>query len=281
MKRIEYINDHNLHYNKEIINSLQKFNISQRGYREKDFQHFYVFEDDTLMGVCHSKLASDWCHIENIYYQDKDVLKALLNDLIDYYDQRMLGIQFNTIIPQRVEDFKSLDFIEKGSLKDMPEGGENVFLILKDHHLYETDNDYHIASSNQPIKEHSKIMKAKNRAIRKKLKYSSEKVDVQYVVLADGQFIGGIYGNIQYDFLFINILFVDENYRGQNIATKLMELIEEEANRRDVYNIYITTFEFQALDFYKKHGYKIVMIIDDYPVGYKEYTVYKKLPHTI
>jgi GNAT superfamily N-acetyltransferase len=120
-------------------------------------------------------------------------------------------------------------------------------------------------------------MKEKNRAIRKKLNYSSEKIDVQYVVLADGQFIGGIYGNIQYDYLFINILFVDEDYRGLSIATKLMELIEEEAERRDVYNIYITTFEFQALDFYKKHGYKTVMVIDDFPVGFKEYTVYKKL----
>jgi N-acetylglutamate synthase-like GNAT family acetyltransferase len=281
MKKIEFINDHNLYYNKEIINRLQKFNISQRGYREKDFQHFYVFEDDNLIGVCHTKLASDWCHIVNIYYQDKDVLKALLNDLIVYYDQRMIGVQYQTIIPQRVEDFTSLNFERKGALKDMPEGGENVFLILKDYQLYETDNDYHMASTDRPIKEHSKIMKAKNRAIRKKLNYSSEKVDVQYVVLTDGQFIGGIYGNIQYDFLFINILFVDEDYRGLSIATKLMELIEEEANRRDVYNIYITTFEFQALDFYKKHGYKIVMIIDDYPVGYKEYTVYKKLPHTI
>ena len=277
MGKIQYINDQNLAYKDHIINGLHKYNKSQRGYREKDYQHFYVFEDEKLIGASHTKLASDWCHIKSIYYQDIEVLKAILNDIIEYYGMLMHGIQYNSIIPERVNDFKKLGFQQKGKLEDMPKGGENIFLILTEINTYQTDNEYEVISSDRPVDKLSKTMKKKNKRIRKKLNYSTERTDLQFVVLDDGKFAGGIYGNVQYDYLFNNVLFVKEDYRGQNMATNLMELIEEEAKERGITNIYITTFEFQALDFYKKHGYQVVMIIDDYPVGYKEYTVYKKL----
>jgi hypothetical protein len=56
-----------------------------------------------------------------------------------------------------------------------------------------------------------------------------------------------------------------------------MRLIEDEAKRRNIYNLYLTTFEFQALNFYQKKGYKKVMEIDDFPIGFKEFTVFKNI----
>ncbi|MCF7924677.1 MAG: GNAT family N-acetyltransferase [Candidatus Izimaplasma sp.] len=277
MSKIKYINDKDFKYSEDIKKGLQSYNQSQAGYREKDYQHFYVFEDKKLVGASHTKMASDWCHIRKIYYQDLDVLKALLNDIKNYYKHKVEGIRVHTVLPNRVDDYKAMGFIEKGRLEDMPSGGENVFLLTTDLEHHEIDKEYASQSSNVPIKTYDKVLKKENKKIRENLNFSTEVVDIQYVVLEDGKFIGGIYGNFKYDYLFINILFVDKKYRGLGIASKLMELIEAESAKREVYNIYLTTFEFQALGFYKKRGYEEVMDIYDYPIGFKEYTVYKNI----
>jgi len=277
MHDIKYIHDKDFKYNEAIIEGLKSYNKSQAGYREKDYRHFYIFEDGTLIGACHTKMAVDWCHIKNIYYTNIDVLKALMNDLRTYYKDKVEGIRFNSVFPKRVDDFKSIGFVEKGKLKNMPEGGENVFLLNTDFDVYETNRDYEKKSSDDPVQPYDKVMKKENRKIRQSLNFSAEVVDIQYVVLDGDRFIGGVYGNFQYDYLFVNVLYVDEHYRGQNIASNLMDMIETEAKRRGVHNIYITTYEFQALGFYKKRGYEEVMEIYDYPKGFKEFTVHKRL----
>ena len=275
MSNIQYINDKDFKYSKDIKKGLHAYNQSQAGYREKDYQHFYVFDDKKLVGASHTKMASDWCHIKKIYYQDLKTLKALMNDIKKYYKNKVEGIRLQTVLPNRVDDYKKIGFIEKGKLADMPSGGENVFLLITDMNYYEINKDYEKKSSDKPIKTYDKVLKKKNKKIRENLNFSSETIDIQYVVLDDGKFVGGIYGNFQYDYLFINILFVDKEYRGQNIASNLMDIIENEALKRGVTNIYLTTFEFQALGFYKNRGYKKIITIYDYPIGFDEYTVYK------
>jgi N-acetylglutamate synthase-like GNAT family acetyltransferase len=277
LARFEFIDDKEFKYNEDIIKGLQAYNRSQTGYREKDKQNFYVCDGDEVIGACHSKMASDWCHIKRIYYKNVDVLKNLLNDVKEYYKGKVEGIQFSSVLPTLVEDFKTLGYIEKGRLEDMPEGGENVFLLSTDFMPYETSKEYDIQSTEERIEQYDNILKQENRKLRKSLNFSSETVDVQFVVLDNGKFVGGIYGNFKYDYLFINVLFVGEKYRGRHIATTLMDLIENAAFQRGITNLYLTTFEFQALGFYKKRGYKKVMEIYDYPVGFKEYTVYKNL----
>jgi len=280
LTKIEYIKDEEFKYNEDIKQGLKKYNASQAGYREKDKHNFYVFADNKLQGACYVKLASDWCLIKKIYYEGLDVLKELLNNIYEFYGDKIVGMQFHSVIPSRIEDFKKLGFVEKGKLEDMPSGGENVFLINADLINFHTKKDYDIKVSHEPLEPYNDILKKENHILRKSLNFSSEVVDTQFVVLDNGKFVGGIYGNYQYDYLFINILFVKATYRGRNIATKLMNLIEDESYKKGVYNLYLTTFEFQALGFYKKRGYKVVMVIDDYPKGYKEYTVYKNLIET-
>ncbi|MDD2398897.1 MAG: GNAT family N-acetyltransferase [Bacilli bacterium] len=279
MARFEFIEDKDFKYNDDIIKGLQAFNRSQTGYREKDKQNFYVCQVDDILGACHTKMSSDWCHIKRIYYKNLDVLKNLLNDIKEYYCDKAEGIQFSCVIPSVVTDFKSLGYVEKGRLEDMPKGGENVFLLNTDFTPYETSKDYEVQVTDEHIKHYDEVLKQENRKMRKSLNFSSETVDIQFVVLDNGKFVGGIYGNFKYDYLFINVLYVKEKYRGRNIATKLMDLIEKEAEQRGFQNLYLTTFEFQALGFYKKRGYKKIMEIYDYPKGFKEYTVYKSLAH--
>jgi N-acetylglutamate synthase-like GNAT family acetyltransferase len=277
LERFNFIEDKDFKYNEDIIQGLKAYNRSQSGYREKDKQNFYVVENNQVLGVCNTKMESDWCHIKKIYYKSYEILKIILNDVKKYYEGKVEGILFNCVIAKTVKDFKSLGFIEKGKLEDMPIGGEKVFLLTTNFDSYDTEKEYNTKATKDPISKYDEVLKEENRKVRKSLNFSSEVVDTQFVVLDNGVFAGGIYGNFQYDYLFINILFVKEKYRGQHLATKLMELIEAKAAQMGITNIYLTTFEFQALGFYKKRGYKKVMEIYDYPKGFKEYTVSKSL----
>ncbi|MGE4572332.1 MAG: GNAT family N-acetyltransferase [Candidatus Izemoplasmatales bacterium] len=277
MKNIKFIKDNNFIYNDKIISELKNYNQSQTGYREKDKQNFYIFEDQDLVAIAHTKMASDWCHIMQIYYKNFDSLKALINNIKEFYKDKVEGIQYQSILANRISDLKKLKFIQKGQLKDMVDGKDYVFLLTTDFTIDHEMDNYQKHTSDKQLSKYDRIMKKANQKIKKSLHYSSEDIDVQFVALDGDQFVGGIYGNYQYQYLFINILFVDKDYRGNNIASKLMDLIEEDAYNRGVYNLYLTTFEFQALGFYQKRNYKKIMEIYDYPIGFKEYTVYKKL----
>jgi len=277
MLNIKYIKDTNFEYNQDIVNNLQNYNKNQSGYGDKDYRDFYVFEDDQLVGACHTKLYADWCDIHGLYYDNIDVLKTIVNDIKKYYKGKVVGISFETVLNQRVEDFEEIGFSNEGKLEDMPKGNDKVFLKDMDFTEIDVDIDYESKSSKEPMKVHAKVWKEEIKKFRESLDFSTEKIDLQYVVLDNDKFVGGIYGHVQYEYLFINLLFVDKKYRGKKIASKLMQLIESEAFNRGILNVYVTTFEFQALGFYKKRGFKVVMTIDDFPKGFQEYTLYKKM----
>ncbi len=277
MHNIRFIDDKKFEYNKDVMNGLKSYNKSQTGYREKDNRDFYVFEEEELVGACHTRQASDWCKISGIYYKDIDALKALMNDVRKFYRGNVEGIQFDTVLEQRALEFQQIGFSVNGELDDMPSGNKNIFLLDKDLVHLEIMGDYQMKSSSEPIQSYNTVVKAEIKKFRESLDFSADKIDLQYVVLDNNQFVGGIYGHFQFEYLFINVLFVDKKYRGKRIASKLMHMIESEAVKQGVTNIYLTTFEFQALEFYKKRGYEVVMTIDDFPKGFAEYTLYRKI----
>jgi len=63
----------------------------------------------------------------------------------------------------------------------------------------------------------------------------------------------------------IEYLFVKEELRGQGIGSKLLEQAENEAKNRNCQFAFVNTYQFQAPDFYKRHGYKEVFTLQDYP----------------
>lgn len=277
MSKLRIIRDVDFKYSDILKESLTDFNKEQSGIKEKDVRYFYVFDDHKLVGACYTKQNSDWCHIKGIYYNNIDVLKSMMNAIKQYYKNKTVGIKFNSIIETRVSDFETIGFIEQGSLKDMPEGNENVFLLDKSFVKLSVDEDYDSKSSKTPIEVYNDILNKKIKKLRENLEFSSQTNNVQFAVLDGHKFVGGILGNFQYEYLFINRLYVSKLYRGKRLASRLIKTIEKEAIKRQVRNVYLTTFEFQALGLYKKKGYSVVMEINDYPKGFKEYTVYKEL----
>src|SRR6202044_2142900 len=67
--------------------------------------------------------------------------------------------------------------------------------------------------------------------------------------------IGGLTGKTYWRYLDIAFLWVEEKYRKQGIATKLMRAAESEAFIRGCEHVFLDTLSFQALGFYRKLGY--------------------------
>ena len=75
----------------------------------------------------------------------------------------------------------------------------------------------------------------------------------------------------------IDIFWVDEKYRKQGLGSKLLEAAESEAKKRGCHSVHVDTMSWQAPEFYKKHGYKIIGELNDIPVGNKKYHLIKNL----
>ena len=79
----------------------------------------------------------------------------------------------------------------------------------------------------------------------------------------DGKLAGVITGRAYYDEIHIGDLIIDKRYRGQGIGTKLVTTVEEEYRNRGFKKITLTTFGFQAPEYYKKLGYSLEFIRED------------------
>ena len=79
----------------------------------------------------------------------------------------------------------------------------------------------------------------------------------------DGKIIGVITGRAYYNEVHIGDLIIDKSYRRMNIGTKLVKAVEEAFTGKGYSKITLTTFGFQAPEFYKKLGYSLEYIRED------------------
>lgn len=91
-----------------------------------------------------------------------------------------------------------------------------------------------------------------------------------YVVSSPSQdIVGGILAELYWNWLFIELLWVTAELRGQGYGRRLLMKAEEEARRRGARNVYLDTFSFQAPQFYIKHGYAQFGELQDFPEGHQ------------
>ena len=76
---------------------------------------------------------------------------------------------------------------------------------------------------------------------------------------------------------YIDILWVDQKYRKQGLGTKLLGAIERTAMEKGCYLVHLDTFDFQAKEFYEKHGYSLFGTLEDCPKGHCRYYLKKNL----
>ncbi|HBI91930.1 MAG TPA: N-acetyltransferase [Terrisporobacter glycolicus] len=92
-----------------------------------------------------------------------------------------------------------------------------------------------------------------------------------YLQDEEGQKIAGLIGNTHGNWLSIKFLWVSEEMRGQNIGSDILSQAEKTAKERGCKYSFLDTFSFQAPEFYRKHGYKEVFVLENYPVTGKRH----------
>ena len=95
---------------------------------------------------------------------------------------------------------------------------------------------------------------------------------------ADGEIYGGVIGATYWDWLYINLMWIREDLRGQGYGARLLALAEEEGLRRGARHSHLDTFSFQALEFYRKFGYQVFGQLENFPAGHTRYFLSKDLP---
>ena len=102
--------------------------------------------------------------------------------------------------------------------------------------------------------------------------------DIQLVLRDEvDTLVGGLIGVIYRGCLAVEILYIDESYRGKNHGERLMKAAEEIARREGCHFIHLDTFSFQAPGFYIKMGYQIFGTLEGYTEDIKRYYLKKEL----
>ena len=76
----------------------------------------------------------------------------------------------------------------------------------------------------------------------------------------DGKAVGVVKGYSFYREVHVGELIVDEDHRGQGIGTRLLAAVEACFQGRGFDNINLTTYRFQAPEFYRKNGFTLEFI---------------------
>lgn len=105
----------------------------------------------------------------------------------------------------------------------------------------------------------------------------SDTVENNFLAFDDGKLIGGAIGFLQYDWYFLDLLYVDKEYRNQDVGTNLIIAIEEYAQKENLTGVRMETWDFQAKGFYEKMGYTVWAEIKDCPPGTIDYYLKKEL----
>ena len=77
--------------------------------------------------------------------------------------------------------------------------------------------------------------------------------------------------------MYIDILWVHEEYRKQGIGSRLLAAAEKEATLRGCHHVHVDTMSWQAPAFYQKYGYEVIGVLPDIPRGHQKYLLQKSL----
>jgi ribosomal protein S18 acetylase RimI-like enzyme len=93
-----------------------------------------------------------------------------------------------------------------------------------------------------------------------------------------GDIIAGINSKMYcWNCVYIDVLWVKEEHRKEGLGSKLLNEVEKIAKEKECHLIHLDTFDFQAKDFYIKHGYEVFGTLDECPKGHKRYYMKKNL----
>jgi ribosomal protein S18 acetylase RimI-like enzyme len=89
---------------------------------------------------------------------------------------------------------------------------------------------------------------------------------------------GGVLADAWGGWLHVQILWVEEAFRGSGQGLDLMRAVEDEGRSLGCVYALVDSHSFQAPDFYKsKLGYEEFGVLEDAPIGHKQHFMWKRL----
>ena len=98
-----------------------------------------------------------------------------------------------------------------------------------------------------------------------------------FVAEDNGNIAGVIIGRAYYNEIHIGDLVVGKEYRRDGIGSKLVNAVEDAYKGKGYEKIALTTFGFQAPEFYKKLGYELEFVREDKDSKLSKYFYLKKI----
>ncbi|MGY5870900.1 MAG: GNAT family N-acetyltransferase [Candidatus Thorarchaeota archaeon] len=92
----------------------------------------------------------------------------------------------------------------------------------------------------------------------------------------EGTIVGGIITSTLYWTQYLEVLWVDEKYRGLGYGKDLVMEAHRLAKRQGCVSSHTYTFSWQAPDFYQAVGYKLIATYDGYVEGIREHILMKR-----
>lgn len=93
----------------------------------------------------------------------------------------------------------------------------------------------------------------------------------------NGALRGGITAGVWGGWLDIYFLWIDEPLRKHGYGAQLLAAAEAEARELGCRSVHVSTYSFQARPFYERHGYQVVAMVEDFPIGHTHYHLRKQL----
>ena len=105
----------------------------------------------------------------------------------------------------------------------------------------------------------------------------SDATSIACFVRLEGQVIAGVSGRMEFSRLFINYLWVKDEYRKQGIASRLLENIEVAAKDQNCSDVFIETLLDEVAEIYNRLGYQKLVKIPNYVGTFSRWILKKNL----
>jgi GNAT superfamily N-acetyltransferase len=93
----------------------------------------------------------------------------------------------------------------------------------------------------------------------------------------EGTIRGGMIGFLAWQWLSVDLLWIDESLRRQGHGTSILDRAESVARDAGCVAVKLDTYEFQAKPFYEKRGYEVFGVLEGYPANTRTYYLRKAL----
>ena len=139
-------------------------------------------------------------------------------------------------------------------------------------------NDYHFECQEEPAQEDLKVLSEgliEEDILRKGMdRIRTFGIFIKY---SDEGVIGGVNGLTLYGCLYIEMLWIKAEWRGQRLGKKLMLEAEKIGRERKCTFATVTTMDWEAFPFYQKLGYNTEFVREGYEKASKMYMLRKEL----